>query len=64
MSAKNLIEGDYDGGPISNQLLYELMFEDMTEQDQKENLGKPLFWNEGRWLYPDGTVKHENDMPK
>jgi len=57
---ENLIEGEYDGAPLDNKTLYELIFADMTEEDQKEFAGKPLFWNNGIWVYPDGTIKRDN----
>jgi hypothetical protein len=54
-----LITDDGDGNPISNVDLYNWMFNELPEWEQKEFLGKPLNWNDGLIIYPDGTVKRK-----
>jgi hypothetical protein len=48
MSKENLIEGEYDGSTLSNELLYQLVFEDLYDEDKELQRGKPMFWNNGK----------------
>ncbi len=64
MSNKNLIEGHYDGDELPNEVLYQLIFEDLSEEEQISHKGKPIFWNDDMYLYPDGTTKHKDDVPE
>ena len=51
--AKNDAE-DFEG---INKEEYDRLFSELSEEDKKEFLGKKLYWIEGIWINPDGSIE-------